>query len=288
MMEALDALAIHCGHHDLLDTLHELLADVERPEGLDEEGLRAALAFLRQGLVPFARREERALGATGEARESAAFEHAFLEAEIDRLDREAGPLLRSGPPVREEEREEATARVRRTLCRVAAVLELHVLKEDERVSRTSPPPGARACTVRERVQWSDMDAAGIVCHGRYLRFFERAESELFRTAGLPARILSDVHHMWLVRRRVECDFLQPVSCDEELEISASVGSIGRSSLEMRFLAGRSGETGLAATGHYVLVAVDRESMRPRPLPQAVRAALRPFRLHEGSVEEVGR
>ena len=63
--------------------------------------------------------------------------------------------------------------------------------------------------VRERVRWSDVDAAGIVCHGMYLRFFELAESELLRTVGLPARVLSGTHGLWRVRRRIECDFLQP-------------------------------------------------------------------------------
>ncbi|HEX2166505.1 MAG TPA: hypothetical protein VHG09_04640, partial [Longimicrobiales bacterium] len=59
--------------------------------------------------------------------------------------------------------------------------------------------------VRERVRWSDVDAAGIVCYGMYLRFFELAESELFRTVGLPVRTLSGEYGLWLVRHRIECD-----------------------------------------------------------------------------------
>lgn len=110
-MSPLEAVAIRAGHRELLETLRELLA-----EPVD---LRATLAFLRQSVVPFARREERLLRSELEAWEGAAFDHAFLEAEIDRLGREMGE-------------EGASLRVRRTLWRIEAALELHVLREDDR------------------------------------------------------------------------------------------------------------------------------------------------------------
>jgi acyl-CoA thioesterase FadM len=43
---------------------------------------------------------------------------------------------------------------------------------------------AKPHTIEEYVRWSDVDFAGILCYGAYLRFFEIAETELFRTAGL--------------------------------------------------------------------------------------------------------
>lgn len=135
-------------------------------------------------------------------------------------------------------------------------------------------------TVRERVRWSDVDAAGIVCYGMYLRFFELAESELFRTVGLPGRTLSGTHGLWLVRRRVECDFLQPASLDDELEITVHVAAIGVTSMELAFRVLRVGETEPTASGRYVLVAVDRESLQPIPVPDAIRNALAPYRSNE--------
>ena len=128
--------------------------------------------------------------------------------------------------------------------------------------------------VRERVRWSDVDAAGIVCFGMYLRFFELAESELFRTSGLPVRTLSETHRLWLVRRHIECDFLQPVFLDEELEIGVRVSAMGRTSLQLTFHAARVGEAPPTATGRYTLVAVDRDSLEPRAIPDAVKAALK--------------
>ncbi len=39
--------------------------------------------------------------------------------------------------------------------------------------------------IEEYVRWSDVDFAGIIFYGSYVRFFELAETELFRAAGLP-------------------------------------------------------------------------------------------------------
>ena len=39
--------------------------------------------------------------------------------------------------------------------------------------------------IEEYVRWSDVDAAGIIFYGSYVRFIELAETELFRAAGLP-------------------------------------------------------------------------------------------------------
>lgn len=135
---------------------------------------------------------------------------------------------------------------------------------------------AGAFRVTERARWSDVDAAGIVCYGAYLRFFELAETELFRAAGIPTPLLTERHGLWLVRRRVECDFYQPVRLDEEIEIRASVPAIGRTSLELGFVARRVTEGDVAAESRYVLVAVDRDHFRPVPIPDAVREALAPF------------
>lgn len=138
-------------------------------------------------------------------------------------------------------------------------------------------PNFTPFTARERVRWSDVDAAGIVCFGMYLRFFESAESELFRTVGLPVRTLSDTYQLWLVRRRVECDFYHPVMLDEELEISVYIAAIGRTSMELRFQVVRVGdEEVITATGRYVVVAVNRESLEPVVVPGPIRTALEPY------------
>ncbi|HEX8361454.1 MAG TPA: thioesterase family protein [Longimicrobium sp.] len=135
--------------------------------------------------------------------------------------------------------------------------------------------GATPFVVRERVRWSDVDAAGIVCYGSFLRFFELAEGELFRAAGLPHTVL-DGEGVWLVRRRMECDFLRPARLDDELEVRATVAALGRTSVSLEFEIRGAAHDGASVLSRYTLVAVDRESLRPVPLPERVRAGLRRF------------
>lgn len=127
---------------------------------------------------------------------------------------------------------------------------------------------------RDRVRWSDIDAAGIVCYGRYLRFFEGAEEELLRAAGLPGDVLPREHGVWLVRRRVAAEFIRPVRLGDELVTTARVSALGRSSVRLEFSATVGGER--VAAGDYLLVCVDRDQLAARPLPAPVRAALSPF------------
>jgi len=136
--------------------------------------------------------------------------------------------------------------------------------------------GARLFRIVDRARWSDVDAAGIVCYGAYLRFFELGETELFRTAGLTVASVQEEYGLWLVRRRVECDFYHPILLDEEVEIFAHPAAIGRSSLELAFIIRRLGDLAIAVEARYVLVAVDHEERRPIPIPGALRSALEPW------------
>lgn len=121
-----------------------------------------------------------------------------------------------------------------------------------------------------------MDAAGIVCYGAYLRFFELAETELFRASGLTVAYIQEHFGLWLVRRRVECDFYRSILLDEEVEIFAHPVSIGRTSLELGFMVRRLDEREIAVEAKYILVAVDHETSRPVPIPDPVRDALGPW------------
>ena len=45
--------------------------------------------------------------------------------------------------------------------------------------------------IHEHVRWGDVDYAGIIRYDAYTRFMELAESELFRSIGIPQRAFTD-------------------------------------------------------------------------------------------------
>lgn len=134
--------------------------------------------------------------------------------------------------------------------------------------------------VEEYVRWSDVDYAGIIFYGAYVRFFEIAETELFRAAGIPYREVFDRFEIWLPRVHLSCDFKYPARLDDCLRVAAYLTGFGRSSIGINFdvLHVTSGQ--LAAQAREVLVCVNRQTMRPRAVPPDLRRLLESFVLSE--------
>jgi len=136
-------------------------------------------------------------------------------------------------------------------------------------------------TIEERVLWGDVDAARIIFYGSYIRFFEIAETELFRAAGMPYGKVFDELDIWLPRVHLECDFRRVAQLDDLLEVSVYVGNIGKTSLRLDFEVRRKEADGaveeeLIATAHFVLVAVRRDTLDPIPVPDELRRAFAPY------------
>ena len=131
-------------------------------------------------------------------------------------------------------------------------------------------------TIEERVRWGDVDAARIIFYGAYIRFFEFAETELFRAVGLPYSVMFDELDIWLPRAHLECDFRHAAQLDDLLQVSVFVGRIGTKSLRLDFEVRRQGETELTASAHFVLVAVRRNTFESVPVPDELRQRLAPY------------
>ena len=126
------------------------------------------------------------------------------------------------------------------------------------------------------MRWGDVDAAGIIFYGSYIRFFEYAETELFRAAGLPYGVLFDELDIWLPRVHLENDFFRASKLDDLLEVSAYIGKVGRTSLRVDFEVRRKGESELVASAHFVMVTVKRSTFESIPVPQELLTRLAPF------------
>jgi acyl-CoA thioester hydrolase len=131
-------------------------------------------------------------------------------------------------------------------------------------------------TIEERVRWGDVDAASIIFYGAYIRFFEIAETELFRAIGLPYGKIFDGLDIWLPRVHLECDFRSAAKLDDLLEVSVYVGRIGTTSIRLNFEVRRSGEEPLVAEAHFVMAAVQRDTFETVQVPERLRELLAPY------------
>ena len=134
----------------------------------------------------------------------------------------------------------------------------------------------RKFIIEERVRWGDVDAARIIFYGAYIRFFEYAETELFREVGLQYGVMFDELKIWLPRVHLECDFKRAARLDDLLEVSVFVGHFGAKSMRLNFEVRRQGEDAPVATAHFVLAAVNQDTFETVPVPAELRERLAPY------------
>ena len=127
-----------------------------------------------------------------------------------------------------------------------------------------------------RVYFEDTDAGGVVYHGNYLKFAERARTELMRAAGFDHSGLAKEHGVLIVVRDCTMEFIAPARLDDALEVRSRITNIGGASLSIRQEVFRPmPETG----GDRLLVAIELrlacidQEFRPARLPPVLKRAL---------------
>jgi YbgC/YbaW family acyl-CoA thioester hydrolase len=134
----------------------------------------------------------------------------------------------------------------------------------------------RPFVVTEYVRWGDVDMAGVIFHGAYLRFFDLAETEVFRAIGLPIREMAERLDIWLPRKVTHAEYHAPARLDEPLRVLTYFSRVGRTSLTINFDVTSPDGATLYATAYQVLVCVGRRSFAAQPLPPEVARAVEPY------------
>ncbi|AMF98918.1 tol-pal system-associated acyl-CoA thioesterase [Vibrio harveyi] len=121
------------------------------------------------------------------------------------------------------------------------------------------------------VYYEDTDAGGVVYHSNYLKFFERARTELLRAKGISQNLLLE-QNIGFVVRHMDIDFNQGARLDEHLTVLTRVSEIKRASLQFcQELVNDEGKT-LCKT--IVKVAcIDIEKMKPIAIPSFINSEL---------------
>lgn len=121
-----------------------------------------------------------------------------------------------------------------------------------------------------RVYYEDTDAGGVVYHSNYLRFAERARTELLRDHGIDhTRLLSESGLMFAVRR-CEAEYVKPARLDDALEIRTRCIEATGASFWLEQLVQRAGETLVEMKLRLVCLTIDG---RPARLPETLRSML---------------
>ncbi len=118
-----------------------------------------------------------------------------------------------------------------------------------------------------RVYYEDVDLAGIVYYANYLKYIERARSEMVRAAGIDQVSLRAAGLVFAVAR-LEADYLRPARYDDALVVGTTLAGVGRARFAMDQQVARGNEVLFRA--RVVIVCMDLAG-RPRHLPREVAA-----------------
>ena len=117
-----------------------------------------------------------------------------------------------------------------------------------------------------RVSYGDTDQMGVVYYGNYLEFFERARTEMLRSAGLPYTEL-ERRGWFLMVIEAHCRYHAPARYDDLLTFRSGVAEVSRVKIKIVTQVLRDGL--LLAEGYVILGSVDRDRRIARLDPEFV-------------------
>ena len=123
-----------------------------------------------------------------------------------------------------------------------------------------------------RVYYEDTDAGGVVYHAAYLRFAERARTEMMREGGVDHRRLRAEHGVAVAVRDCSVDYRAPAQLDDGLEVGTRIVGVGAAVMRAEQTVRRGGA--VLARLRLRLVCLRARDGRPVRWPDCVRAAAR--------------
>ncbi len=124
-----------------------------------------------------------------------------------------------------------------------------------------------------RVYYEDTDMGGRVYYANYLKFMERARTELLRDKGIEQTQLKQQHNLIFVIRQVTIDYLKPAFFNDLLNVTVNMTKLGKASMTMVQQVLR--ESDILCQGTVKIAAIDVVSQRPKAIPLDIVKMLNP-------------
>jgi 4-hydroxybenzoyl-CoA thioesterase len=121
-----------------------------------------------------------------------------------------------------------------------------------------------------RVYIEDTDAGGIVYYVNYLKFMERARTEMLRSYGYDKPAFLDDDHMFVVHS-VSVNYRKSAKLDDQITATARIIKMARAYFDIEQKIYRDNE--LLCEGLVKVANVKRHSMRPAAIPAQVKIDL---------------
>lgn len=118
-----------------------------------------------------------------------------------------------------------------------------------------------------RVYYEDTDAGGVVFYANYLKFFERARTEMLRSFGFEQDQLIAEENVIFVVRSVHVDYLRPARFNDQIDVSAKIIENKKISLTFEQVITR--QQDVLCRGNIRIACLDSQTLKPKLIPIAI-------------------
>ena len=122
-----------------------------------------------------------------------------------------------------------------------------------------------------KVYYEDTDSGGVVYYANYLKFLERARTEMISSLGLSNKKLIEENEVFIIVKSCNIEYKKPIKLEDIILVKSKVKSVSRSSFIMEQIIEKDGN--LVSEAEIVLVTVNKEG-KPIKIPNILEEKLK--------------
>ena len=125
-------------------------------------------------------------------------------------------------------------------------------------------------TSKSKVYYEDTDSGGVVYYANYLKFIERARTNLIQELGFSLKSLSEKYDCHFVVKNIHCNYIQSAKLEDELIIQTKFTEIKKASFELEQNIFKDDKVIFESK---VLMVSINSSGKPRKIPDSLRSVI---------------
>ena len=122
-----------------------------------------------------------------------------------------------------------------------------------------------------KVYYEDTDSGGLVYYANYLKFTERARTNMIQELGFTLNQLHDDHDCLFIVKKVSCEYLQSAKLEDFLEVQSSIIQVRNASFELEQNISRDGKIIFHST--IIMVCINTQG-QPKKIPEKIASLLK--------------
>jgi len=122
-----------------------------------------------------------------------------------------------------------------------------------------------------KIYYEDTDSGGVVYYANYLKFLERARSELIYSFGLSNKKLLNEYDTLIIVKSCNIEYKKSAKLEDELEVHSSIESFTKTSFTMDQIVKRNNE--IIAIAKVILVTINSQG-KPIKIPKILEDSIK--------------